>query len=134
MKVKEFIYKGKVLARYIPANLWKDGLSFFSKDAEYIQVGTWNYPGGKELLAHIHNKVKRSVDRTQEVLFVREGRLRATIFSLKGEKVGTCIVKKNDVLILLSCGHAYSILEKPTLVLEVKNGPYLGAEIDRRRI
>src|SRR5688572_26066333 len=37
-----------VLARHIPAEAaWKDGLSFFSSDNEYIQVGLWGYPAGK---------------------------------------------------------------------------------------
>jgi hypothetical protein len=38
-----------VLARYIPANkAWNDGLAFFSSDDEYVQVGTWQYPAGKQ--------------------------------------------------------------------------------------
>ncbi len=57
------ITKNKVvLARYVPAGSWKDGLSFFSQDDEFIQVGSWKYGKGKELLAHIHNKVKRKID------------------------------------------------------------------------
>jgi len=39
-----------------------------------------------------------------------------------------------DVVILLRGGHGYDIIEDGTQVLEVKNGPYLGAEADRRRI
>ena len=134
MKIKEFTQNGKILARHIPSDQWKEGLSFFSTDKEYIQVGAWNYPKGKELLAHIHNRVIRSIDRTQEVLFVRKGSIRATIYSLKAKIIGTCIVKEGDLLILLSCGHGYTIMEDGTQVLEVKNGPYKGAEIDRRRI
>lgn len=134
MKIKEFTQNGKILARYIPSDKWKEGLSFFSEDEEYIQVGTWKYAKGKELLAHIHNQVARTVNRTQEVLYVRKGSIKAAIYSLEGELIGTCVVKAQDVLILLSCGHGYTILEDDTQVLEVKNGPYLGAEIDRKRI
>lgn len=134
MKVKEFKDKGVVVARHIPSDQWKEGLSFFSNDKEFIQAGTWNYPKGKELLAHIHNKIPRTINRTQEVVYVRKGRIRATIYSLKGKNIDTCIVKTGDMLILLSCGHGYTILESGTQVLEVKNGPYLGAEIDRKRI
>jgi len=42
-------------------------------------------------------------------------------------------VKQGDTLILLNSGHGYEILEDGTQVLEIKNGPYLGAERDRRR-
>ena len=54
--------------------------------------------------------------------------------NLEETKIETLIVKQGELLILLESGHGYSILEEDTTVLEVKNGPYLGAEIDRRRI
>ena len=35
---------------------------------------------------------------------------------------------------MLRGAHGYDILENGTQVLEVKNGPYVGAELDRKRI
>lgn len=124
-----------ILARYIPAKLaWRDGLNFFSPDGDFIQVGTWGYDAGKELKAHIHNEVRREVLLTQEVLFVRKGRLRANIFDTKQNKVAELTVEAGDVIILLHGGHGYDILEDGTQVMEIKNGPYIGADADRRRI
>lgn len=124
-----------VLARHIPASaVWKDGLNFFSEDEDFIQVGVWGYGAGKELKAHIHNEVKREVQWTQEVLFVRSGKLRANIFNTNEEKVAELEVGAGDVIILLRGGHGYEILEENTKVLEIKNGPYVGADEDRRRI
>ncbi len=129
------IVKGKtVFARYIPAGSWKDGLSFFSKDDDFIQVGTWKYGKGKELLAHIHNKVERKINRTQEVIYVVKGKIKASIYDLKGGLVKQMNVKTGDFLVLLNCGHGYKILENDTQVLEIKNGPYLGPVLDRKRI
>lgn len=124
----------EILARYISADSWKDGLSFFSKDEEFIQLGTWKYNKGKDLLAHIHNVVDRKINRTQEVVFVVNGSIEAKIYSLDGVLRETLVVGKGDCLVLLNCGHGYKILEDGTQVLEVKNGPYFGAEIDRKRI
>lgn len=123
-----------VLARYIPADSWKEGLSFFSKDNEFIQVGSWKYGKGKELLAHIHNKVQRKISRTQEVIYVVKGKVEASIYTLDKIFVQKLIINRGDFLILLNCGHGYKILEDNTQVLEVKNGPYLGPNIDRKRI
>ena len=123
-----------VLARHIPASAaWKDGLNFFSQDEDFIQVGVWGYGAGKELKAHIHNEVKREVLWTQEVLFVRFGKLRANIFDTSKTKVAELEVNVGDVIILLRGGHGYDILEDGTQVLEIKNGPYVGPELDRRR-
>jgi len=134
MAVKEIIKDNVVLARHIPNSDWKEGLSFYSQDEEFIQVGTWRYDSGKELLAHIHNEVERKVYWTQEVLYIRKGSIKAKIYDLDENFVDEIIVKEGDILILLRGGHGYSILEDNTQVLEIKNGPYVGAEKDRRRI
>jgi hypothetical protein len=127
---------GKILARHITASeAWgQDSLSFFSEDEEYIQAGSWNYNKGKKLLAHTHNEVKRTVLFTQEVIFVKSGSLRAYIYDDDSNLVGEITAYEDDLLIMISGGHGYDILEDNTKVLEIKNGPYLGAEIDRDRL
>ncbi|HCT94550.1 MAG TPA: hypothetical protein DIC44_07030 [Rikenellaceae bacterium] len=131
--IKEIIYNNEVLARYIPSESWAPDLGFYSKEEEFIQVGSWQYDKGKELLNHIHNPVVRNISRTQEVLYVRKGIIKARVYSLDEIFVEEIIVKEGDTIILLNSGHGYEILQDNTQVLEIKNGPYLGADIDRRR-
>ncbi len=109
------------------------GLSFFSEDGDFIQVGMWGYDSGKHLQAHIHNVVPRQIDRTQEVICVLAGRVRCTVFDEAEEHVDDVTLDAGDVMVMLRGGHSYDILEDGTQVLEVKNGPYPGAEVDRRR-
>jgi len=123
-----------VLARHVPASeAWIGGLNFFSQDSDFIQAGVWGYNAGKELKAHIHNPVVREVAWTQELLFVRTGKIRARVYDTSEKKVAELIVSAGDLILLLRGGHGYEILEDGTQVLEVKNGPYVGAELDRRR-
>ena len=127
--------KDVILARYIPADeAWESGLSFFSDDEEFVQIGTWGYNSPKELLAHTHNEVHRDVGWTQEVIFVKQGRIRAEIYDLANKKIEEIICNQGDIIILLRGGHGYHILDDDTQVLEVKNGPYVGAELDRVRL
>lgn len=134
MAIKEIKKEGIVLARYIPDSDWKEGLNFYSQDEEFIQVGTWEYDRGKELLSHIHNKTERKVYWTQEVLYIKKGSIKAKVYDLDANLVDEIIAKEGDTLILLRGGHGYTILENGTQVLEIKNGPYVGADKDRRRI
>jgi hypothetical protein len=122
-----------VLARLIKKTEIVSGLSFFSKDNEYIQVGAWNYDKNKVLLKHIHNIAHRTIDRTYEVLYIISGEIKASIYDLDSCFIEEIIAGEGDILILMESGHGYEILQDNTKVLEVKNGPYLGAEIDRRR-
>lgn len=133
MSIKEIIKDGVILARYIPSDSWTEGLTFFSKDDEFIQAGAWGYDSGKELLPHIHNEVNRTITRTQELLYIRKGKILAKIYDLEENLVEEVEVSAGDMLVLLNSGHGYRILEDGTQVLEVKNGPYLGAEVDRKR-
>ncbi len=134
MKVTEFKDGETILARYIPSSqAWEGGLKFFSPEGDYVQVGTWGYPSGKILQAHAHNQVPREIDFTQEVIYIRKGRIRADIYDLGLSKVAEQICEEGDVIVLLRGGHGYEILENGTQVLEIKNGPYLGPETDRRR-
>lgn len=135
MGVREIKDGELMLARHVTADEWdKGGLGFFSQDSEFLQVGIWNYDSGKRLLAHTHNDVARTFQRTHETLYVRRGRIEARIFNEGRELVDTLQVGEGDILTLMSGGHGYTILEDGTQVLEIKNGPYLGAERDRIRI
>ncbi len=133
-QVKEVKEGDIVLARHVPAAVaWAGGLNFFSQDQEFIQAGTWGYGAGKKLLPHIHNEVKREVLWTQEVIFVKKGSIMAHVFNTREEKIADVEVKEGDLIILLRGGHGYTIIEDDTQVLEVKNGPYVGPDLDRRR-
>lgn len=134
-EIREFKQKGCVLARHIPAELaWQPGLNFFSADEEYLQVGSWGYSQGKQLLPHAHNVVPREVPLTQEVLYIRKGKIKASIYDSDDVLCAEWEVGAGDILILLGGGHGYEILEGETQVLEIKNGPYVGADADRRRL
>lgn len=131
--IREVKSGGVVLARLIRPEAIHQGLNFFSQDSEFIQVGAWQYEKGKDLLEHIHNQAERTVQRTCETLYVVKGSLEARIYTEEEELIETLYVKTGEILILLAGGHGYTILDDGTRVIEIKNGPYLGADIDRRR-
>jgi hypothetical protein len=134
MKTERIADGNKTLAMVIRAKDWEAGLHFVSSEEDYQQVGLWGYDRGKNLSPHIHLSVPREVTRTQEVVFVKEGRIRADIYTEQEEFVTSVELCEGDTIILLHGGHGYEILEDNTKVLEVKNGPYVGAEQDRKRI
>ena len=134
MKTEKIMDGDLVLAIVIRNADWEEGLNFVSSEGDYQQVGIWGYDKGKKLAPHIHLIEPREVLRTQEVIFVKEGRIRADIYTEKEEFLKSIELEKGDTIILLKGGHGYEILEDNTKVLEVKNGPYVGADKDRERI
>jgi len=134
MKTEKITDNGQVLAIIIRDAVWEKGLHFFSAEEDFQQVGIWGYDKGHKLAPHIHLDAPRMVARTQEVIFIKNGRLRADIYNENKKYLTSVELNKGDTAILLCGGHGYEILEDNTKVLEIKNGPYPGAEKDRERI
>lgn len=111
-----------------------EGLSFFSLEEDFIQVGGWRYQRGRRLPAHIHNAVRREIDRTQEFVFVIRGSVRAYIYDYDETLLEHVTLGEGEGLVLFAGGHGYEVLADDTVVVEAKNGPYPGAERDRRRL
>ena len=112
---------------------WKAGLDFLTRDTDFVQVGTWNYNSGKKLDKHYHNEIKRTAHITQEVVIVMKGSILAHLYNSKFSLAETITLNEGDIGIFLSGGHGYEILSDDTRIIEVKNGPFLGVEVDKTR-
>ena len=111
-----------------------EGLAFFTQESDYVQVGGCSYEKGKKIPAHSHLQYTRQAERTQEVLFVVSGSINAHIYDEYNKLIETIEVNTNEGVILLQGGHGFDVLDDNTKVLEIKNGPYPGPELDRKRI
>jgi hypothetical protein len=122
------------LVTIIRNSYFEEGIHFFTKDSDYQQVALWEYNKDKELKAHTHLLCKKLVERTQEVIHIIEGKIIVDIYDDEGNLVDSTILFKGDTMITLNGGHGYKVLDDSTKVLEIKNGPYLGRDNDRKDI
>ena len=81
--------------------------------------------------AHTHNPVRREVSYTQEALFIRKGKVRVDFYSQQQEYRTSRVLGTGDVILLISGGHGFEVLEDLNMV-EVKQGPYVG-DTDKTR-
>ncbi len=125
---------GQKIAAKVRVNDIEEGLTFFTDDEDFLQIGAWRYAKGTNLEAHNHNFVPREVSRTQEFVYVVKGAVKAFIYDEEDEFIEEVVVKAGEALFLFAGGHGYQTLAEDTVVFEVKNGPYPGAEKDRRRL
>lgn len=132
MKKETIKDKNKVLVLILRKGSFPEGLNFHTEDKDFIQVATWHYDKGKKTVPHAHKIAERRATRTQEVICVKKGKLRAEFFTDNGKPLEKKILKAGDVAVIFGGGHSFEILESGTQVLEVKNGPYLGTEKDKK--
>jgi len=123
-----------IIANIIRSGEWPEGLKFYTDDKDFVQVSTWNYNAGKHLKAHSHKVCVRNSNRTQEVVMVKNGKMKADFYNREGKLIKEDCLNKGDIAIIYAGGHAYDILEDKTLIFEVKNGPYPGIEKDKELI
>jgi hypothetical protein len=122
---------GLRLATIVRSTFSADGIVFLTPDDYSQQLGYMRRPSGYFIDAHSHNVVDRQVSLTQEVLFVRSGRVRVDLFDARRQHVATRVLGPLDVILLSAGGHSFEILEEAELI-EVKQGPFVG-ERDKTR-
>lgn len=96
-----------------------------------LQIGFVVYPAGGEVARHEHVPVERRIDKTSEVLVVRNGRCEIDLYDPQRRLVATKTLEKDDVILLVDGGHGLRMTDD-TVLLEVKQGPYTGLGEKRR--
>ncbi|MBI4929791.1 MAG: hypothetical protein HY841_03440 [Bacteroidetes bacterium] len=125
--IEQIKHDNQLLAIIIPSKFEKQGIHFFTPNEFSQQLAYMNRPAGYVIEPHIHNPVPREVTYTQEVLFIKSGKLRIDFFDNDKKYLQSKILKTGDVILLASGGHGFEMLE-PTEMIEVKQGPYIGEE------
>lgn len=115
----------QTLAIIIRAGFRKDGIEFFTPNDYSQQLAYMNRPKGYRIVPHVHNEVHRDVFLTQEVLFIRSGRVLVDFYDQQRRHVTDIVLEKGDVILLAAGGHGFTMLEAAEMI-EVKQGPYAG--------
>lgn len=115
----------QLLAVIVSREFNEPGLHFFTPDDLSQQLAYMRHPAGKVIDPHVHNPVTRSVQYTQEVLFIKRGRLRVDFYDNDQTYIESRILQAGDVILLATGGHGFEVLEEIEMI-EVKQGPYAG--------
>lgn len=129
--IEQIEHEHRLLAIIIPGRYREPGIQFFTPDQLSQQLAHMRHPAGKVIQPHVHNPVAREVHFTQEVLFIREGRLRVDFYDDSQNYLHSRILESGDVILLATGGHGFEVLEDLDMI-EVKQGPYAG-EQDKTR-
>ncbi|MBI2603635.1 MAG: hypothetical protein HYW48_11340 [Deltaproteobacteria bacterium] len=129
--IEEFVFENKLCAIIIRSHFSHEGIKFFTPNEYSQQLAYMKRPRGYVIAPHIHNPVKRVVNYTKEVLFVRSGQLRVDFYRESQEYIESRILETGDVIFLAFGGHGFEILSDAEII-EVKQGPYAG-ENDKTR-
>jgi mannose-6-phosphate isomerase-like protein (cupin superfamily) len=129
--IEKITNQEQLLAIIISHRFNESGIHFFTPDELSQQLAYMHHPTGKVIQPHVHNPVIREVTYTQEVLFIKNGKLRVDFYNDQQEYLDSRILEAGDVILLVTGGHGFEVLEEIEMI-EVKQGPYVG-EQDKTR-
>jgi hypothetical protein len=100
--------------------------TFITRPELAQQVGFVVYPPGGEIRRHIHKDNPRVINGTSEAVWVKKGRCEIDVYDNQLRLLASRELNPGDFVLMCSGGHGFRILEH-TVLLEVKLGPYAGA-------
>lgn len=123
--LESIVHQGLNLALILRHHHRQDGITFFTGDDSTQQLGYMHRPQGYVIAPHVHLPVPRQVQFTQEVLFIKSGRVRVDFYSPEQQYLRSAVLEAGDVVLLAQGGHGFEMLEAAEII-EVKQGPYAG--------
>ena len=129
--IERIMYEEKELAIIIRNDYYESGIHFLTREDYSQQMAYMHHPAGHKIIPHFHNKVKRTVHYTQEVLVIKKGKVKVNFYDSKCIFRKSTVIAEGDIILLVSGGHGFEILEE-TIMVEIKQGPYVG-EADKTR-
>jgi hypothetical protein len=122
--IERIIHENTVIALIIYNGYKQDGIQFLSPNEYSLQLGYMTRPKGYQILPHIHNPVCRNTVGTQEVLFIKSGKIRIDFYSFEQVFLESRDLSAGDIILLAGAGHGIEVIQEAVIV-EVKNGPYI---------
>jgi hypothetical protein len=128
----ETILEGSTIFAIIIRSQFKgEGIEFFTPNEFSQQLAYMKRPTGYVIQPHVHNPVRREIQYTKEVLFVKSGVVRVDFYSESQVYLKSTNLNVGDFVLLAFGGHGFEIIEEAEII-EIKQGPYVG-EKDKLR-
>jgi mannose-6-phosphate isomerase-like protein (cupin superfamily) len=125
--IEKITYHNHLLAIIISNQFNQLGTHFFTPNELSQQLAYMHHPAGKVISPHVHQPAPRKVFHTQEVLFIKTGKLRVDFYNNEQQYLESRILEAGDTILLVTGGHGFEVLEEVEM-LEVKQGPYVGEQ------
>jgi len=108
----------------------KQGPLFITTPEEPLQVALSRYSRGHVIKPHRHRPIRREITHTYEVIHLEHGDVLVRLFDNARERLAEVRLSPGDTIVLIEGYHSLKFLDDSVL-LEVKQGPYPGKELDK---
>lgn len=124
--IERICYDNKLLSIIIRNNYVADDITFITPDDMPHQLGYMNREKDYIIPPHIHNRVPRTIEFTQETIVIRNGIVRVDFYNDNQEYLESRMLYKGDIILLANGGHGFKMIQSSEMI-EIKQGPYCGS-------
>ena len=121
---------GTKYAEIIWADTRVEKTRFFSAPESSFQFGIVAHGAGYQEEPHFHRAVERSITDLQQMMVVQSGVVDVQLFDDDRRLFKTVRLGQGDAIVLVHGIHAIDVVED-LQALSVKQGPFLGDEVDK---
>jgi hypothetical protein len=127
-------WRGEVYALIVRAHLPRQGYNFVTDAKDELQLGVNHYAASTRIKPHYHLPLARQIAGTLEILHIDDGDTTLSLHDPEdGTRFYTTRLVAGDTVLLIRGGHGLEI-HQPTRIIEVKQGPYLGPDKDKKEL
>jgi 5-deoxy-D-glucuronate isomerase len=123
-------HQGTTYAEIIWANTEATETTFYSPPASSFQFGLLAHEAGYQEEPHYHRSAPRTIEDLQQMFVMQRGVVDVQLFTDEGELFREIRLEQGDAIVLIHGTHAIKVIED-FQALSVKQGPFLGDEIDK---
>jgi hypothetical protein len=117
-------------AEVIRADLRVEQTKFFSPPESSFQFGLLAHEAGYREPAHYHKSFERRIEDLQQMFVVQRGVVEVELYTDDGRLFRVITLRAGDAIVLIRGVHAIHVVED-FQALSVKQGPFLGDEVDK---
>ena len=130
MTIETIEFEGTRYAEIIWANIRVEQTTFFSPPESSFQFGLLAHTAGYQEPPHYHREFTREIHDLQQMFVVQRGVVAVQLYSDAGQLIHEVLLNPGDAIVLIHGVHSIRVLED-TQCISVKQGPFLGTDLDK---
>lgn len=119
-----------LIGKIVKSGNFKSRIDLTDNEA-LLQVSAINFKKFQEVKKHKHLPLRRETIGTSEIWLVTKGKFKITLFDTDNSKIREFTLGVGDLVVFFDGGHSLTAMSKNARILEFKNGPYKGADLDK---
>ncbi|MGA2332999.1 MAG: hypothetical protein ABSG75_14690 [Syntrophales bacterium] len=129
--IQKIVFNYTLYAIIVRRTLAFEGYNFVTAVEDSLQLGVNHYAEGTLIKRHYHLPMQRKISDTLEILHIDQGKCIIDFYCPDEKPVYSTELVTGDTVILMNGGHGLHVIEK-TRIIEVRQGPYMGIEKEKR--